>query len=78
MRAEPCVSTTPMRTSGGLTLHVYVPGVHAMRVYDRASRATLEVADGCGAWVPADHSLIVRRWPWVRPDDAAPATKANP
>jgi hypothetical protein len=78
MRAETCGNATPLRASGGLTLHVYVPGIHAMKVYDRATRATLEVADGCGAWVPADLSLIVRRWPWDRPDDVAPGAKANP
>ena len=54
-----------MRAHGdGLTLHVYVPGVHAMRVYDRATRATLLVAGDCGAWVPDEPSQVLRRWSW--------------
>ncbi|HEX3345090.1 MAG TPA: cysteine dioxygenase family protein [Polyangiaceae bacterium] len=54
---------------GGATLHVYVPGVHAMRVYDRDARATLLVAGGCGAWVPDEPSHVLRRWDW---ESAAP------
>ncbi len=54
-----------MRAHGdGMTLHVYVPGVHAMRVYDREARATLLVAGDCGAWVPDEPSQVLRRWPW--------------
>ena len=55
----------------GMTLHVYVPGVHAMRVYDRATRATLLVAGECGAWVPDEPSQVLRRWSWDRTDDGA-------
>jgi cysteine dioxygenase len=67
-----------MRAHGdGMTLHVYVPGVHAMRVYDREARATLLVAGDCGAWVPDEPSQVLRRWSWDRSDDAAhPATHA--
>ena len=54
-----------------MTLHVYVPGVHAMRVYDRATRATLLVAGECGAWVPDEPSQVLRRWSWDRTDDGA-------
>jgi len=54
-----------MRAHGdGMTLHVYVPGVHAMRVYDREARATLLVAGDCGAWVPGDPSQVLGRWRW--------------
>jgi hypothetical protein len=54
-----------MRAHGdGMTLHVYVPGVHAMRVYDREARATLLVAGDCGAWVPDEPSQVLRRWSW--------------
>ena len=49
---------------GGTTLHVYVPGVHSMRVYDVVAQATLVVADGCGAWVPQNSELVVHRLPW--------------
>lgn len=59
-----------MRVHGdGVTLHVYVPGVHAMRVYDREARATLLVGGDCGAWVPEEPSQVLGRWRW---DDAAP------
>lgn len=47
-----------------LTLHVYVPRVRPMRVYDRVSCATLHVADACGAWVPSDPSLVLERCSW--------------
>jgi hypothetical protein len=48
-----------------LSLHVYVPRIHGMRVYDTASRATLRVADDCGAWVPRTPEAILERRPWV-------------
>jgi hypothetical protein len=48
----------------GLSLHVYVPRIHGMRVYDRASRATLRVADDCGAWVPRTPEAILERRRW--------------
>jgi quercetin dioxygenase-like cupin family protein len=64
--------------AGALTLHVYVPGVRAMRVYDRDARATLQVADGCGAWVPADPSLILRSWPWDARADRSAAASPRP
>jgi len=49
----------------GLSLHVYVPRIHGMRVYDTVSRATLRVADDCGAWVPRTPEAILERRPWV-------------
>jgi len=49
----------------GLTLHVYVPRIQGMRVYDQASRTTLRVADDCGAWVPRATEAILERRPWV-------------
>ena len=48
----------------GLSLHVYVPRIHGMRVYDRVSRATLRVSDDCGAWVPRTPEAILERRPW--------------
>jgi hypothetical protein len=38
-----------------------------MRVYDRASRATLRVADDCGAWVPKMPEAILERRAWLDP-----------
>lgn len=49
----------------GMTLHVYVPRVEGMHVYDLARRETLVVTERCGAWVPPDASLVVRRWSWA-------------
>ena len=57
---------------GGLSLHVYVPRIHGMRVYDRASRATLRVADDCGAWVPRIPEAILERRAWT---DSSPRTE---
>jgi quercetin dioxygenase-like cupin family protein len=63
-----------MRAHGdGMTLHVYVPGVHTMRVYDRETRSTLLVGDDCGAWVPDEPSQVLRRWAW----DPHPAPQAT-
>ncbi|HEY1696486.1 MAG TPA: hypothetical protein VGG39_30200 [Polyangiaceae bacterium] len=55
----------------GATLHVYVPRVDAMRVHDLEARETIVVAESCGAWVPRDPSLVVRRWSW---DESVPPT----
>jgi predicted metal-dependent enzyme (double-stranded beta helix superfamily) len=49
----------------GLSLHVYVPRIHGMRVYDRTSRTTLRVTDDSGAWIPAAPEAILERRPWV-------------
>ena len=52
----------------GLSLHVYVPRIHGMRVYDPISRSTLRVADDCGAWIPRTPEAILERRPWVGRD----------
>lgn len=57
--------------SPGATLHVYTPRVDAMRVHDLDARETFVVAESCGAWVPRDPALVVRRWSW---DEAVPPT----
>jgi len=49
----------------GLSLHVYVPRIHGMQVYDLVSRTTLRVADDCGAWIPRMPAAILERRPWV-------------
>jgi hypothetical protein len=45
----------------GITLHLYAPSVRGMKVYDEHTAYT--VADDCGAWIPRDPSLILRREP---------------
>jgi quercetin dioxygenase-like cupin family protein len=50
----------------GLSLHVYLPGIDAMRVYDRRARATLLVAGRCGAWIPREPELVLVRRNWPR------------
>jgi hypothetical protein len=47
--------------SEGITLHLYVPAVKKMKVYDEHHAYT--VADNCGAWIPADPTLILHRGP---------------
>lgn len=49
----------------GLTLHVYVPRIEGMRVYDVGARATLRVSDDCGAWVPRRREAVLERRPWL-------------
>ena len=51
-------------TGGGVSLHVYVPAISHMRVFDRARRETLSVSDACGAWIPHDPALITGRVSW--------------
>ena len=63
-------------TSDGITLHVYSPAIEEMRVFDAVTRTTLVVADGCGAWIPEDSSLVVARHPWSesrRPPEVGPS-----
>jgi SAM-dependent methyltransferase len=52
----------------GITLHVYTPRIRAMRIFDRARRRTLVVAEG-GAWIPSrilDDDAVVAIEPWRR------------
>ncbi|MGZ3722644.1 MAG: cysteine dioxygenase [Bdellovibrionales bacterium] len=53
---------------GGLSLHVYCPPIHLMKVYDPENYRTLVVSDDCGAWIPADKTLIVDVKPWPKPN----------
>lgn len=45
--------------SEGITLHLYAPPIREMKVYDQHTVYTVD--DNCGAWVPRDPSLILRR-----------------
>lgn len=49
----------------GATLHVYLPAIDRMRVYDLEGRATWIVDDNAGAWIPCDarHVIAVEAWP---------------
>jgi cysteine dioxygenase len=48
----------------GLSLHIYSPPIHRMKVWDLKNKQTLIVADHCGAWIPADFSLILEKSNW--------------
>ena len=50
--------------SNGLTLHIYNPPIHRMKVYDLKSRATFTVSDETGAWVPNDSREILEEQAW--------------
>ena len=50
---------------GAVTLHLYTPVIHGMRVFDRDGRETLRVADSCGAWIPRRPGLVVDRQRWA-------------
>lgn len=57
-----------MSTTGhGISLHIYSPPIHDMKVYDTHMQATLTVTDDCGAWVPMETSKIVGRVEWQNP-----------
>jgi hypothetical protein len=54
-----------MKASGsGVGIHFYQPAIQGMQVFDRERRETLTVSDECGAWVPADPSLVLGRKAW--------------
>ena len=55
-------SCQPEKT--GLSLHIYSPPIHEMKVWDAKRRRTLTVSDNCGAWVPQDLNLILSETPW--------------
>jgi predicted metal-dependent enzyme (double-stranded beta helix superfamily) len=50
--------------TGGMSLHFYSPPVDHMRVFDPVTEKTFVVSENCGAWVPADKSLIVEEHSW--------------
>lgn len=55
--------------AAGATLHVYLPPITTMRVYDRTTRSTLLVGDDTGAWVPRDKRHILSTEPWPTTHD---------
>lgn len=55
-------SCSPATT--GLSLHIYSPPIHKMKVWDQKSKRTLTVADECGAWVPDDPAFILAESVW--------------
>ena len=42
----------------GLAIHLYLPAIRGMKVFDRQRRRTLTVRDDCGAWIPHEAALI--------------------
>jgi predicted metal-dependent enzyme (double-stranded beta helix superfamily) len=54
-----------LASAGGLSLHVYLPSIRRMRVFDVTRRETLVVSDDCGAWIPAETGQIVSREAWA-------------
>ena len=48
----------------GLSLHIYSPPIHDMKVWDQEKKRTLTVADECGAWIPENKNLIVSEKKW--------------
>lgn len=53
---------------GAVTLHVYVPRIERMRIFDTQRRRTLTVGEDIGAWLPGDDRGIVdvQSWPSAR------------
>lgn len=49
----------------GATLHVYLPAIDRMRVYDVTTRSTWIVNDHAGAWIPrhGQHVIATEAWP---------------
>lgn len=50
----------------GLSLHVYFPPIHHMKVYDLKQKKTFTVGDHCGAWLPNESSTneIIDSFNW--------------
>jgi hypothetical protein len=51
-------------SAGGISLHVYLPSIRQMQVFDVTRRETLVVSDDCGAWIPLETGQIVCREAW--------------
>ena len=64
LRSAPGVIHDMQARERGLTLHLYFPAIHAMRVYDRLARATVRVTGACGAWLPREAALVLERRFW--------------
>jgi hypothetical protein len=50
--------------AAGATLHVYLPAIAQMRVYDLAQRSTWVVDDNAGAWIPRDDQYVIATEAW--------------
>ncbi len=48
----------------GVSLHIYSPPIHDMKVWDSEKKRTLIVADNCGAWIPENKDLIISEKIW--------------
>jgi predicted metal-dependent enzyme (double-stranded beta helix superfamily) len=66
LRAPPGLIHDLYAADGGLTLHVYVPRIQAMRVYDTREQTTLLVTGDSGAWIPRAPECVVERRRWAR------------
>jgi len=79
LHASSCTAVSPgdvhdMRSvDAGLTLHLYVPAIQAMHVYDPEERTTLLVPGNSGAWLPRRGAFIRERLTW----DSAAFTSAT-
>lgn len=49
----------------GISLHIYSPAIENMKVWDIEKKEILTVADECGAWVPANDNLVIKRAKWA-------------
>ncbi len=49
----------------GISLHLYSPAIHDMKVWDLKNKETLTVAGECGAWIPENSKLILKRVKWA-------------
>lgn len=57
--------------AAGATLHVYLPAIQQMRVYDERARTTWIVNDEAGAWIPRDRQHVIATEAWPSPHDTA-------
>ena len=48
----------------GVSLHIYSPPIHGMKIWDTLGKRTLTVADECGAWIPKEEKLIIDQKAW--------------
>jgi cysteine dioxygenase len=49
----------------GISLHLYSPAIQNMKIWDTKNKVTLTVADECGAWIPFDENLILKKVSWT-------------
>lgn len=53
-----------MSEKGGLSLHIYMPPIEGMKVYDMTMQMTYSLKSTAGAWLPVDSDTVIAKEHW--------------